>query len=104
STEDGGGGDNNNNGDSDDSISPCDRENYIEITPGFLKELMSVQKMHKLTGLELEKLLCLWSDIGVFGDKSLYSRLFLTHDVEAIDGVFLPDDNGNYLTPEPKIA
>jgi hypothetical protein len=84
--------------------SPCDPSNFMDITPGFLKELMSVQKLEKLTGIDLEQLLCLWSDIGTFGGNSLYSRLFLTHDLEAMDPVFLPDDNGNYLSDQPKIG
>ncbi|KAH6881021.1 hypothetical protein B0T10DRAFT_580728 [Thelonectria olida] len=94
------------NGDDDDGDgkSPCDPRNYADITPGFLKELWSIQRLEKLTGVELEKLLCLWSDIGVFGEKSLYARLFLTHDLEAMDDVFVPDGNGNYLMSEPKIG
>jgi hypothetical protein len=86
------------------STSPCDPSNFINISPGFLKELMSVQKLERLTGLELEKLLCLWSDIGTFGEKSLYKRLFLTHDLESIDTIFQPDENGNYLTAGSKIG
>lgn len=90
--------------DEDDCNSPCDPSNYADISPGFLKELYTIQRLEKLTGLELEKLLCLWSDIGVFGEKSLYVRLFLTHDLEAMDDVFVPDANGNYLMSEPKIG
>ncbi len=85
-------------------ISPCDRSNYLEITPDFIEQLMSIQKLVRHTGLELTKLLCLWADIDAFGQKSLYSRLFLTHDLESMDNVFVPDANGNYLAPEPKIV
>jgi hypothetical protein len=98
------GGDDDDDTGCDKSTSPCDPSNYMDITPGFLKELMSVQKLAQVTGLEFEKLLCLWSDIGTFGDHSLYTRLFLTHDLEAMDTVFLPDDNGNYLSAEPKVG
>lgn len=94
-------------GDSDDDepgISPCDRSNYLEITPDFIEQLMSIQKLGRHTGLELTKLLCLWADIDTFGETSLYSRLFLTHDLESMDNVFVPDVNGNYLTSEPKIG
>lgn len=90
--------------DEDTSKSPCHPSNYIQITPGFLKELKSVQELSQLSGVELEKLLCLWSAIGTLGQKSLYTRLFLTHDLEALDPVFIPDDNGNYLASQPKIG
>lgn len=95
-------GDSNGNGGT--SKSPCDPSNFADIKPGFIKELMSVQKLENITSLDLDRLLCLWSDIETLGSSSLYSRLFLTHDLEAMDKVFMPDDNGNYLTSEPKIG
>lgn len=92
-------------GDGTSGTSPCDPSNYVVISPGFLKEMMTVQQLAGLTGLDLDHLLCLWNDIGAYGGStSLYGRLFLTHELEAIDTVFLPDDDGNYLTSQPKIG
>ncbi|KAM6504796.1 hypothetical protein FSOLCH5_015286 [Fusarium solani] len=88
----------------EDCGSLCDPKNYIDITPGFLKELMGVEKLKRLSGLEPEKLLCLWSDIGTSGEKSLYSRLFLTHDLESMDNVLVPDEDGNYLSAQPRLG
>ncbi|KAK5203125.1 hypothetical protein LTR96_011047 [Exophiala xenobiotica] len=90
--------------DCDDSTCVCDPSNFINISPGFIKQLMSIKQLAELTDQDLEKLLCLWSDIGTFGDKSLYSRLFLTHNLQAMDTVFSPDSNGNYLSAGDKIG
>ncbi|KAF7513140.1 hypothetical protein GJ744_010536 [Endocarpon pusillum] len=90
--------------DCDDSgPSLCHPSNFINIGPGFLKELKSVKELASITGLQ-DRLLCLWTDIDSFGEQSLYSRLFVTHDLKSVDPVFHSDDNGNYLTSEPKIG
>jgi hypothetical protein len=99
-----GGDDGGDSGGDEPGVSPCDRSNYLEITPDFIGQLMSTQKLLRHTGLELSKLLCLWVDIDTFEKTSLYSQLFLTHDLESLDNVFVPDANGNYLTAEPEIG
>jgi hypothetical protein len=57
--------------------------------------LRAVKKLLDQTGLPLPKLLAFWADISTVGGKSLYSKLFLTHDLVAIDSVFQADANGN---------
>nr|WP_308873994.1 neuraminidase-like domain-containing protein [Thiothrix subterranea] len=69
-----------------------------------LHQLVAVQKLLDLTGLPLIKLLTFWADISTAGEKSLYSRLFLTHNMLGIDKVFKADKHGNYLTEEAKIS
>ncbi len=75
-----------------------------EITPAFLHQLVAVQKLLNQTGLPLIKLLAFWADISTDGDQSLYSKLFLTHNLLATDTVFQADSNGNYLTQSAKIT
>jgi hypothetical protein len=75
-----------------------------EITVEFLHQLVAVRKLLDLTGVPLLKLLALWTEISTIGEKSLYSRLFLTHNLLGIDKVFKADANGNYLTQPAKIT
>ncbi|MDJ0713811.1 MAG: neuraminidase-like domain-containing protein [Prochloraceae cyanobacterium] len=75
-----------------------------KITPDFLHQLVAVKKLLDKTGLELAKLLTFWANISTNGEKSLYKRLFLTHNLLGIDKVFKPDRNGNYLTESAKIS
>jgi hypothetical protein len=74
------------------------------ITPDLLHQLVAVRKLLDLTGLPLIKLLTFWADISTIGEKSLYSRLFLTHNLLGIDKVFKADQHGNYLTQSAKIT
>jgi len=74
----------------------------VEITPEVLFELVAIKKVVARTGLELLKQLTFWSEISTSGEKSLYVRLFLTHNLAAIDDVFKADANGVYL-PEPAV-
>ncbi|KAH0559053.1 hypothetical protein GP486_004352 [Trichoglossum hirsutum] len=76
------------------------------ITPDFLHQLVALKKLVDLTGLEILNLLAFWGTITTAGTPSLYSRLFLTHNLQGIDKVFAADANGNYLvqTPAPKIV
>jgi len=92
------------NGDEEDLACPDFPEISAEITPQFLRQLVAVRKLLDLTGLPLPKLLTFWANISTVGEKSLYSRLFLTHNLVGIDKVFLPDKNGNYLTQSTKLA
>ncbi len=74
------------------------------ITTDLLHQLVAVRKLLDLTGLPLIKLLTFWADISTIGEKSLYSRLFLTHNLLGIDKVFKADQHGNYLTQSAKIT
>jgi len=74
------------------------------ISPEFLHQLVAVKKLLDLTGLPLIRLLAFWADISIAGEKPLYSKLFLTHNLLGIDKVFKPDAHGNYLTQAAKIT
>lgn len=101
-----------NNGDNDGcGEEPTDNWNCpdipevtYEVTPDFLHQLVAVQKLLDQTGLPLAKLLTFWANISTVGEKSLYSRLFLTHNLLGIDKVFKADADGNYLTQSAKIT
>ncbi len=88
----------------DDFDCPDLVEITTDITPHFLHQLVAVKKLLDKTGLELAKLLTFWANISTNGEKSLYKRLFLTHNLLGIDEVFKPDRNGNYLTESAKIS
>ncbi len=75
-----------------------------EITPYLIEQLVAVQKLLDITGLELAKLLTYWTQIGTYGEKSLYSRLFLKYNLTAIENVFKEDDYGTYLSQEECIS
>ena len=74
------------------------------ISVEFLHQLVAIRKLLDLAGLPLDKLLTFWADIGTAGEKSLYTRLFLTHNLQGIDKIFRPDTNGNYLTQGAKVS
>ena len=74
------------------------------ITPEFLHRLAAVRRLLDRTGLELPKLLTLWGDIGTAGENPLYRRLFLTHNLLALDPVFRPDGDGNMLGAATKLS
>lgn len=73
-----------------------------EISPLLLEKLVIVQKLVCLTDLEPTMVLTFWSPISMQGENSLYSRLFLTPGILAIDPTFKLDD-GNRIAP-PKIS
>jgi hypothetical protein len=75
-----------------------------KITPEFLHELVAVRKLLDLTGLPLIKLLTFWANISTTGEKSLYARLFLTHNLLGIDKVFQADPDGYNLTTSAKLS
>ncbi|MGV7241506.1 hypothetical protein ACRXB1_06770, partial [Caballeronia sp. M23-90] len=74
------------------------------LTPAMLEQFVAIQKLKSETGLELIALLAFWSDISTAGDASLYARLFLTYNVTALDPVFEPDVNGNFLSTAATIT
>jgi hypothetical protein len=75
-----------------------------DISTDFLHQMVAVRNLVDLTGLPLDKLLSFWGNISTVGKKSLYSRLFLTHNLLGIDNIFKSDTNGNYLTRPAKIS
>ena len=84
----------------------CDEDLCIEvfdINPRLIHQLVAVKKLLDLTGLDLIKLLCFWTTISTSGNKSLYQRLFLTHNILGIDKVFKADAKGSYLTGDAKL-
>ena len=76
----------------------------VELSPGSLHQLVAVRKLIDQTGLPLDKLLTFWANISTAGEKSLYARLFLTHNILGIDEIFKSDSNGNYLTQPAKLS
>lgn len=76
----------------------------FDINPRLIHQLVAVKQLLEKTSLELIKLLCFWTAISTSGKKSLYQRLFLTHNILGIDKVFKADANGNYLTGEAKLS
>lgn len=75
-----------------------------EITPDLLHQLAAVKKLLDKTGLEVSKLLAFWADISTAGERPLYKRLFLTHNLIRLDQAFKADDNGQFLTQEAKLT
>jgi hypothetical protein len=88
----------------DDGGCPAPVPADYTISPEFLHQLVAVKKLLDLTGLPLIKLLAFWADISIAGEKPLYVKLFLTHNLLGIDKVFKPDAHGNYLTQNAKIT
>ncbi|MGY6274243.1 Tc toxin subunit A-related protein [Methylomonas sp. MgM2] len=76
----------------------------FDINPRLIHQLAAVVKLLDISGLELIKLLCFWTTISTSGEKSLYKRLFLTHNILGIDKVFKADTKGNYLTGDAKLT
>lgn len=77
----------------------------LEISPEFLEQLIDIKTLLDMSNLTLVQLLTIWSDIPTSGSPSLYSKLFLVHNIYAIDSIFKADSNGNYLTePHQPIA
>lgn len=101
---DGGGGGECVDGNGDGGNCPDISKTPKDISTDFLHQLEAVRKLLDLTGLPLDKLLSFWDDINTAGDKSLYARLFLTHNLLAIDKVFEPDTNGNHLARVTRIS
>ncbi|MEY9987986.1 hypothetical protein ABIE67_000018 [Streptomyces sp. V4I8] len=67
------------------------------ISAGFLHEVTFVSRVMERTGLELDRVLTFWNDIDSAGDDSLYTRIFLRHNVLGTDDVFRPDAHGQAL-------
>ncbi|NOU20142.1 MAG: hypothetical protein HOO91_21510 [Bacteroidales bacterium] len=90
----------------DDECDECNEENRskkYDINPELIHQLAAVKKILDKTGLELIKLLTFWGPISTAGEKSLYQRLFLTHNMLGIDDVFKADEKGDFLSKETKL-
>lgn len=59
-----------------------------DITPALIHQLTAAKKIIDITGVALSKLLCFWGNIGTVGENALYNRLFMSHNLAAIDPVF----------------
>lgn len=75
-----------------------------EITPYLIEQLVAVKKLLEITGLELAHLLTYWAPISIYGENSLYKRLFLQYNLIAVDKVFEEDIFGTYLTQGDTIS
>jgi hypothetical protein len=84
--------------DDDCDCPPFSPPTALNITPDFLEQLIAVKTLLGMTSLTLVQLLCLWTDIPTRGNPSLYSKLFLPHNISGIDPIFQADSNGNFLT------
>lgn len=60
----------------------------LEVSPKFLHDLAGVKKIVDLSGLPLQQVLTLWTDIPIQGNPSLYDLLFLNHPIYAMDPIF----------------
>lgn len=65
-----------------------------DIRPELIQKLVALKKIKAQTGIELAKLLCFWGNIGTAGENALYRRLFLSHNLTALDNVFDGDLTG----------
>jgi hypothetical protein len=76
------------------------------ISPDFPHKLVALKKPADLTSLEILNILAFWSTTTTAGTPSLYSQLFLTHNLLGIDIVFAADANSSYLSASsaPKIV
>ncbi len=74
-----------------------------DITPETISKLESVVLLKTKTKLPINQLAALWGNIDVYGDKSLYKKLFLNKEVQQIDQAFKVDVRGNYLQNSTKI-
>jgi hypothetical protein len=92
--------------DGDAVVTPCPdiAPPLPDIAPATIHQLAALGHVLEITGLDLDDALALWGDIGTSGDSSLYARLFLTHNILAVDKVFASDANGNYLTGTDKLS
>ncbi|EIJ33094.1 Tc toxin subunit A [Thiothrix nivea] len=85
-------------------VCPDFTDQLADISPAFIHQLPAVIQVMERTSLPLATVLAFWGNISTAGEKSLYNQLFLSHNIRAIDPVFVADDDGNYLTKEQTIS
>jgi Salmonella virulence plasmid 28.1kDa A protein len=78
-----------------------DPNNLHQVTPQYLHDIVGIKKLMDKTGLSLSQLLTFWGNISTTGENSLYKRLFLSHNLRAMDNVFDMNDFGSYLSQTP---
>ena len=69
-----------------------------DITPAVVRELAAISQLLKMTGLPIEQLLTLWTNLPSQESTSLFRRLFFTRRAGSADPAFAPDVNGDYFT------
>ena len=69
-----------------------------EITADVRQKLAQVEQLQTDSDVPIVQLLSLWADIDIWGDHSLYRKLFLNKAVLALDPVFQPYQDGSVLT------
>ncbi|KAI9766290.1 MAG: hypothetical protein M1839_004995, partial [Geoglossum umbratile] len=75
----------------------CGEDSLPLIGPKDIRFLAAAQKVESSTGMDMDRLLPLWGDIDTYGNKSLYSRIYLRGKPNGGDSVFEKDENGQYL-------
>ncbi|MBO9202543.1 MULTISPECIES: Tc toxin subunit A-related protein [Niastella] len=84
-------------------LSPVNSTRY-DITANTIQQLSWIRKLSGHTLIPIERLLAFWADISIHGEQSLYKKVFLTPNILAIDPVFAPDVNGNFLAATTTIT
>jgi Tc toxin complex TcA C-terminal TcB-binding domain/Neuraminidase-like domain/PA14 domain/Salmonella virulence plasmid 28.1kDa A protein len=69
-----------------------------DTTTTLVSKLAVIKTLAPQLSIPLNKLAVIWGAIGIFGDQSLYIKLFLNKASQRIDPVFLADKWGNYLS------
>ena len=73
-----------------------------DINPKLIRELASIKRLVNETSFSFEQIMSLWGNINTIGEKPLYERMFLTHDLRRMDPIFIPDAFGNVLRTKKK--
>jgi hypothetical protein len=74
------------------------------ISPDFLHKLVALKKLADLTSLEILNLLAFWGTITTVGTPSLYSQLFLTHNLLGIDTVLRWQSQGDFTSSPSRLT
>jgi peptidoglycan hydrolase-like protein with peptidoglycan-binding domain len=69
-----------------------------EITPTFVQQMGQIKRLQTDLKLPLVQLLSLWANIDIYGENSLYKKLFISKAALQLDGAFAPNPNGTVLT------
>jgi Tc toxin complex TcA C-terminal TcB-binding domain/Neuraminidase-like domain len=75
-----------------------------DISAKTIRSLAAIKEVHDQTAIALERLLTFWTPIPTTGTRSLFERLFRTHNLVRVDDVFRSDAQGNYLTGDKKLS
>jgi hypothetical protein len=75
-----------------------------DISADVLEKLADIKQLAELFSLPLENLAALFGSIETYGDKPLYSKLFLTRTIQQLDLAFTADAFGDFLTVDTAIS